>query len=62
MKKGFALAAVVLALSACTQESSAPKERISTLDYQRCLDAEQMGGGDVIEARCDRLLKEIEHN
>ncbi len=42
------------------QKSTASQENISGRDYQRCLDAEQMGGGEAIEARCGKLSQETE--
>lgn len=51
----------MLLLGGCVQKSTAPQENIPSRDYQRCLDAEQMGGGEAIEARCGKLSQEIEH-
>ena len=39
----------------------AKKETVRVLDYQRCLNAEKMGGGDSIHHRCGKLWKEIQH-
>lgn len=50
----------MLLLGGCVQKSPAPQENIPSRDYQRCLDAEQMGGGEAIEARCGKLSQEIE--
>lgn len=51
-----------LLLSGCAYKNSAqPQEVIPAGDYQHCLDAEQMGGGEAIEARCGKLQQEIEH-
>lgn len=38
------------------------RETVRMLDYQRCLDAEQMGGGELIHSRCQRVWKEIKQN
>lgn len=40
----------------------AKKETVRVLDYQRCLDAEKMGGGEAIESRCGQLWKEIQQS
>ncbi|WP_158780560.1 ChiQ/YbfN family lipoprotein [Pantoea sp. BAV 3049] len=50
----------MLLLGGCAQKTTAPQENIPSRDYQRCLDAEQMGGGEAIEARCGKLQQEIE--
>ncbi|WP_034913371.1 ChiQ/YbfN family lipoprotein [Erwinia sp. 9145] len=61
MKSMLALIAMLM-LSACaTKSAEQPQETIPGLDYQRCLDAEQMGGAENIEARCGKLQQETEH-
>jgi len=51
----------MLLLGGCVQKNSDPHEYIPSSDYQRCLDAKQMGGGEAIEADCGKLSQEIEH-
>ncbi|MFG1175021.1 ChiQ/YbfN family lipoprotein [Erwiniaceae bacterium CAU 1747] len=38
----------------------AQRESVRVLDYQRCLDAEKMGDGEVIHTRCQKLWQEIQ--
>ncbi|WP_067702326.1 lipoprotein [Erwinia sp. ErVv1] len=61
MKKILLLIASVLVLAACSSGPAPSPERIPARDYQHCLDAEQMGGGDEVQDRCGRLSEEIEH-
>lgn len=59
----YILPVIALLLSGgCAQKTTVPQENIPGRDYQRCLDAEQMGGGEAIEARCSKLKQEIEHS
>lgn len=60
MKYVLPVIAMVL-LVGCGQKRPAPQETIPSRDYERCLDARQMGGGEAIEARCGKLSQEIEH-
>ncbi|AXU95963.1 hypothetical protein CI789_12450 [Erwinia persicina] len=39
----------------------ARQESVRVLDYERCLDAEQMGGGEGVHERCGKLWQEIQH-
>lgn len=39
----------------------AREETVRVLDYERCLDAEKMGGGEGIDDRCGQLWQEIQH-
>lgn len=39
----------------------ARRETVRVLDYQRCLDAEKMGGGEGVSDRCGQLWQEIKH-
>ncbi|MGV3344872.1 ChiQ/YbfN family lipoprotein [Enterobacteriaceae bacterium LUAb1] len=40
----------------------AEAETVHILDYQRCLTAQQTGGGQAIRQQCDNLWREIRHN
>ncbi|QKJ86385.1 hypothetical protein PMPD1_1428 [Paramixta manurensis] len=60
MKKIFPLVISMMSLCACVQSGPvSTTETVPSIDYQRCLDAEKMGGGDVIETRCGKLQHEI---
>ncbi|MFK8256517.1 ChiQ/YbfN family lipoprotein [Erwinia sp. AnSW2-5] len=37
------------------------REAIKALDYERCLDAEKMGGGEGVHDHCGQLRQEIQH-
>lgn len=54
-----------LLLCGCVSQmpgGSAPKrETIKVLDYEHCLDAEKMGGGEGVHDQCGQLRQEIQH-
>lgn len=60
MKKLMRMMAAVLLMSGCAASVTVPAEPVPSRDYQRCLDAEQMGGAEKIAARCGKLNEEIE--
>lgn len=59
MKKLFCLITTTLLLSACMYSPPSSVESVPSRDYQRCLDAEQMGGGEAVAERCNKLSEEI---
>ena len=60
MKKVIYLMTAVILLSGCVSRGSESTETLPGRDYQRCLDAEQMGGGELVASRCGKLSEEIE--
>ncbi|AXF75236.1 ChiQ/YbfN family lipoprotein [Erwinia tracheiphila] len=53
----------MLLTGACAQKNVVQQqEKIPALDYQRCLDAEKMGGAEGIAKECGALRQEIEQN
>lgn len=55
----------VLLLCGCVSPvpgANVPKdEAIKVLDYERCLDAKKMGGGEGVHDRFGQLRQEIQH-
>lgn len=48
-------------VSQVSDNSSTRPEEIRVLDYERCLDAEKMGGGEGVHDQCGQLRQEIQH-
>ncbi|WP_416248728.1 hypothetical protein [Erwinia tasmaniensis] len=60
MKSSLYLFAFITMMTGC--QTVYEKETIPSADYQRCLDAEQRGGGDEISTGCGQLQDEINRN
>lgn len=64
MKPGITLFFALLLCSCVSQmpgTHTSRHEAIKVLDYERCLDAERMGGGEGVHDHCGQLWQEIQH-
>lgn len=66
MKNLIATVLAVTFLAGCCgarqpSSSRGGNEPVKVIDYEKCLDAEKMGGGDTFYDRCGKLRQEIKH-